>query len=73
MNKQTKIQILSDFKEEQELKNRAEKRLKELKAKILADIEAGVYGEYCLTFDEREVKKYIVESRTDTIVRVNKI
>lgn len=73
MNKQTKIQILSDFKEEQELKNRAEKRLKELKAQIMADIEAGMYGDYCLTFDKREVKEFTVESRVDTIVKVNKI
>lgn len=73
MTKQDKIQILKEFKEEQELKKAAEKRIAELKAQIQAEIDAGQYGDYVLVFEEREVKEYTVKARTDTIVKVSEI
>lgn len=73
MTKQDKIQILAEYKEEVELRNHAEKRIKELKAQIQAEIDAGKYGDYVLTFDQREVKEYVVAARTDTLVKVVKI
>lgn len=73
MTKQDKIRILKEFKEEQELKKAAEKRIAELKAQIQAEIDAGQYGDYVLVFEEREVKEYTVKARTDTIVKVSEI
>lgn len=73
MNKQDKITVLSEFKELNELKNSAEKRIKELKAQIKAEIEAGKYGDYVLTYEEREVKEFTVAARVDTILKVSKI
>lgn len=68
-----KVQILSEFKELQELKSKAEKRIKELKAQIQAEIAAGQYGDYILMYEERDVKEFTVPARHDTIVKVSKI
>lgn len=73
MTKQQKIQILAEFKEEQALKAKAEARIKELKAQIQAEIDAGKYGDYVLIFEERDVKEYVVKARTDTIVKVHNL
>ncbi|HNA61530.1 MAG TPA: hypothetical protein PKW79_00430 [Rhabdochlamydiaceae bacterium] len=73
MTKADKIQILKEFKEEQELKKAAEKRIAELKAQIQAEIDAGQYGDYVLVFEEREVKEYTVKARKDEIVKVSYI
>lgn len=71
MTKQQKIAILAEYKEEQILKAKAEARIKELKAQIQADIDAGQYGDYVLIFEQRDVKEYVVKARTDTIVKVH--
>jgi hypothetical protein len=73
MKKEDKIAILQEFKEFQELKNKALKRYDELKKLILADIEAGKYGDYVLAFEERSVKEYVSAARVDTLVKVIKI
>ena len=73
MNKTQKIQILKEFKEEQALKAKAEARIKELKAQIQAEIDAGQYGDYVLVFEEREVKEYVVKARVDELVKVSYI
>lgn len=73
MNKADKIKILAEFKEEQALKAKAEARIKELKAQIQAEIDAGQYGDYVLVFEEREVKEYVVKARVDELVKVSYI
>lgn len=73
MTKQQKIEILAEFKESKELTAFAEKRLKELKDIIKAEIETGKYGDLVLTIEEREVKEYVVPARTDKIIKVSKI
>lgn len=73
MTTKQKIQILAEFKEEQALKAKAEARIKELKAQIQAEIDAGKYGDYVLIFEERDVKEYVVKARVDTIVKVHNL
>lgn len=73
MKKQDKIQVISEFKELQELKSRADKRIKELKDQIQKDFDAGIYGDYSLNFEIREVREYVVPARVDTIVKVSKL
>lgn len=73
MNKEQKIKILSEFKELQELKASAEKRYKEIKKQIEENIDAGRYGDFALGFEFRDVREYVVPSRTDKIIKVVKI
>lgn len=73
MKRDDKIRILEEYKETKELVAAAEKRVRELKAQIQAEIDAGKYGDYVLVFEEREVKEYVVPARTDRIVKVSNI
>jgi len=73
LTKNDKIKILADFKADQALIAAANKRIQELKDQIKADIEAGVYGDFALSFEKREVKSYQVEARVDLIIKVQEI
>lgn len=73
MNKEMKIQVLSEYREANELKKAAEKRVKELKEKIMKDIEEGKYGHLVLEFETRDVKSYVVPARTDTLIKIAEI
>lgn len=73
MKKQNKILIISEFKELQELKAKADKRIKELKDQIQKEFDAGIYGQYFLNFETREVREYVVPARIDHIVKISKI
>lgn len=64
--------LLQDYKSLLKIKSEAEKQIKELKEKISA-MEAGQYDNFVLAFEEREVKEYIVKSRTDRIIKVLEI
>jgi hypothetical protein len=70
MKAKEKIQILADFKEQQELVRLANKRISELKEAIKNEFEAGVYGDLVLTFEDRFVKEYVVPARVDKIIKV---
>lgn len=70
MKREDKIKILKEYKEEKELVQRAEKRLKQLKAMIQANIDAGVYGDVALVIEEVDVKEYVVPARTDRRMKV---
>ncbi len=73
MNKEQKIKTLAEFKELQELKATADKRLKEIKKEIEENIAAGKYGDFALGFEFREVREYVVPARTDKIIKVVKL
>jgi hypothetical protein len=73
MTKQDKIKVLAEYREIQELKAAAEKRYKELKKQIEAEIESGKHGDFVVAFEFREVREYIVPARTDKIVKVVKL
>lgn len=73
MDRLGKIATLSEYKELQELKSIAEKRMKELKEQINAQIKAGKYGDYVLAFEDVEVKEYTVQSRVDHRIKVLKV
>jgi hypothetical protein len=73
MNRDDKIKILSAYKEFQELKSMADKRIKELQLEIKRRFKPGKYGQYLLNFEVREVKEYVVPARTDHIVKVSKM
>lgn len=73
MTKQEKIETLTEYRELQELKATADKRLKEIKREIEQNISAGKYGNMLIHFELREVKEYVVPARIDKIVKVSKI
>lgn len=64
--------LIAEFKSLKDQQKETDRRLKELKESIL-NFDAGMYGEYVLTFETRNVKQYVVEARTDTIIKVSKI
>lgn len=73
MNNEEKITVLEEYKELNELKNRAEKRLKEIKEEIKLKFKPGQYGQLALEFKEVEVKEYTVAARIDHRIIVTEI
>lgn len=73
INTRSNEKILAEYKELQEQKSKADKRLKELKDEIQREMKPGMYGDYVLIFETREVREYLVPARIDHIVKVSKI
>lgn len=70
MNNESKI--LQEYREQNEIKKAAEKRVKELKEAILQMTE-GQYDNFVLEFESRNVKEYVVAARVDTLIKIAEI
>lgn len=69
-NRTKAILTLSEYREQRDLINLANKRIAELKKEILEKYGPGVYGDLVLTIEEREVQSYTVNARIDTIIKI---